>query len=162
MKRKLITVLAGLSLAVCVASAVFWVRSLRFTQSQVGESLSFRRTDPRWWVVSRHGKLTLCRQDGRDWGKEKADVKLLGFQFALLKSPCGSLMNFATPYWFLTGATALPPAGWAAVRYRRRRRERSGLCLRCGYDLRGSAHSGRCPECGAPVAVPAAQPSGYS
>jgi hypothetical protein len=29
----------------------------------------------------------------------------------------------------------------------RRRRARSGLCVRCGYDLRGLPHL-RCPECG--------------
>lgn len=27
------------------------------------------------------------------------------------------------------------------------RRQRLGLCLHCGYDLRGNL-SGRCPECG--------------
>jgi|GEM_PF-3045227 len=30
---------------------------------------------------------------------------------------------------------------------RRRRRRREGLCLRCGYDLKGNV-SGTCPECG--------------
>jgi hypothetical protein len=28
-------------------------------------------------------------------------------------------------------------------------RGKSGLCPNCGYDLRGSPHSARCPECGA-------------
>lgn len=31
--------------------------------------------------------------------------------------------------------------------YRQRRRRKGGLCIRCGYNLRGAA-SGICPECG--------------
>ncbi len=27
-------------------------------------------------------------------------------------------------------------------------KRRPGLCIRCGYDLRSSLNSGRCPECG--------------
>src|SRR5436309_1373752 len=52
-------------------------------------------------------------------------------------------------------ATALPPLLWLVwlgvtgrKAWVRRRRRRLGLCLRCGYDLRGSP-SGACPECGA-------------
>jgi hypothetical protein len=32
--------------------------------------------------------------------------------------------------------------------WRKARRLRQGQCLGCGYDLRGSKHSQRCPECG--------------
>ncbi len=36
---------------------------------------------------------------------------------------------------------------WLGPRYRRRKRKKLGLCVNCGYDLRGSKD--RCPECGA-------------
>jgi hypothetical protein len=41
------------------------------------------------------------------------------------------------------------------VRWRRQRRERQGLCVRCRYNLTGN-QSGVCPECGTPIGSPLA------
>jgi hypothetical protein len=62
------------------------------------------------------------------------------------------------PYWFVcaaTGMAAITPAGMTALR--RRRRRRRGLCLACGYDLRGTP-SGACPECGTSRSPAGARP----
>jgi hypothetical protein len=154
MKRQLLDAAAAASLAAFLASGVFWVRSMRFTESQGGESVSFRKSDPRWWVISCRGKLTLCRQNGREWGKEFGDVAALGFRFGGLRGPAGSLWNLAVPYWFICSASLALPA-WATCHcWGERRRKRPGLCGRCGYDLRCTPD--RCPECGTAPAVPAA------
>lgn len=58
--------------------------------------------------------------------------------------------HLVVPYWALLPAGLAPPALWLARRLgqvRRSRRQRRGLCPRCGYDLRQSPT--RCPECGA-------------
>jgi hypothetical protein len=142
---------ALLSLVAAVVAVVLGVRSYRISQSETGESLTFRRHDPRWWVISHRGTFTLCRQNGKEWGKEFGKVEGLGFKFGGLKGPDGSLWNLAVPYWFVATAGIVPPALWLLAARRRRKRARAGLCRRCGYDLRAAA--GRCPECGEAVDV---------
>ena len=34
------------------------------------------------------------------------------------------------------------------VLWQKRQRKKLGLCLTCGYDLRGTTEADRCPECG--------------
>ena len=73
-----------------------------------------------------------------------------GFLFVRVNGPMWG-WAVAMPLWPLFLLTASYPA-WhyrAWLRPERRRREKLGLCLRCGYDLRASAE--RCPECGEPV-----------
>ena len=58
------------------------------------------------------------------------------------------------PYWLALGAACAIPVPFVWLLHRRRLRRMSGLCPRCGYDLR--ATPSRCPECGAsPAAAPA-------
>lgn len=59
-------------------------------------------------------------------------------------------VNIEAPFWMPATITAFLPAIWTTAlvsRWQQRRHlERSGLCPRCGYDLRASPE--RCPECG--------------
>ena len=50
------------------------------------------------------------------------------------------------PLWVPALVFAVGPAWSLFPPYRRRKRRKLGLCLTCGYDLRGSKD--RCPECG--------------
>ncbi len=62
----------------------------------------------------------------------------------------GRGFSFVLPFWLSTLLFGFLCV-WRAhpfSRRRRRKRKKLGLCIRCGYDLRGS--KGRCPECGTP------------
>jgi hypothetical protein len=66
--------------------------------------------------------------------------------------PAVTSTAFAVPYWAITMATAVWPGVMVWRRVRSRRRATQGLCVTCGYDLRGSP-DGRCPECGVTAAT---------
>lgn len=84
---------------------------------------------------------------------------VMGFSFSYGHSaphpPDGEYFyNFQAviPDWSLVLAAGLLPAWWAVRRLRRCRRPVSAqVCIRCGYDLRGTPE--RCPECGALVPI---------
>jgi hypothetical protein len=66
---------------------------------------------------------------------------------------CANPAHVILPLW-LPGV-ALLSAGTALLWHRRRPRE--GYCSTCGYNLTGNV-SGRCPECGTPMATSGPRP----
>jgi len=55
------------------------------------------------------------------------------------------------PLWSVVLASALLPATWFIIWWRRSRQRKPGQCASCGYDLRATPD--RCPECGTIQAV---------
>ena len=79
----------------------------------------------------------------------------LGFMYAG-DNVSASSRAIAVPAWLPVLALALS-VGWLGRRsYVQRRRNRLGLCPRCGYDLRAS--EGKCPECGEEIPTPVPPP----
>ena len=80
-----------------------------------------------------------------------------GFRFARgagtmhLPEARGKYLLVAAPHWVLAVLLSIPPLLWIRGLVRHWRWRRTGRCLHCGYDLRGS--DGACPECGAGPAV---------
>ena len=86
-------------------------------------------------------------------GSQPARWKALGFMAIRLASAGETGWAVVVPLWALLLPAAAVPL-WhygASPRRRRRPRQRLGLCVVCGYDLRATAD--RCPECGEAVAA---------
>jgi len=82
------------------------------------------------------------------WGPEPNDQNFeyrFGFHTSTYRSWAGPMQAtlISIPIWSLVCLSALP----TALLWYRDRRRMPGLCVKCGYDLRGNA-SGVCPECG--------------
>ena len=88
---------------------------------------------------------------GLPWGSG-SDDSVWGFNFETVDYPNPEI-KIGLPYWLLAGIFAILPWRWFVLHRREKRRAMIGCCAACGYDLRAS--SGRCPECGEPVALSA-------
>jgi hypothetical protein len=156
MCRRVFMVLPALSLVLCMGTCALWVRSFRPTvRAADADALDLTHGEPYYWLVANRGRLTFCRQAGKDWDQPKPVFRLLGIEFAGSWVGKSSLVNLFIPFWMLAGATALPPI-ISLRRWLKRRglrgRERAGRCAVCGYNLTGNT-SGTCPECGAACAT---------
>ena len=180
MKRRLLSLLTILSLLLCVAATVVWVRSYWWSDAIVhggpvetivgSESGTLvlnrgypgevgRASQPGWRLQS---FPTEEREDFGFTNGQQFRYRALGFEIASYRPvprstwvpgvpSAGERYWLAhVPHWFAVSALATPPALWTWRRWRRRRARRRGLCPSCGYDLR--ATPGRCPECGAAAA----------
>ncbi len=79
------------------------------------------------------------------WHVERADRSLILWRPIFLNA-WPSKASLVLPFWLPTLLFGLVVWIVGTPLYRRRKRMKLGLCLKCGYDLRGSKD--RCPECG--------------
>jgi hypothetical protein len=174
MRRRLFTVLAVLSLLLCVAALVFWIRTRRvdyFGTYTTGHEPAGRTTvgagatrkGLMFWVI-RGPSGWAPGFGGSTWegpvgaGYDRFDsfthadkrVAFAGFRY-YVRAGGGTgvggpstVYHLNVPYWLAVAAAAVPPGLWVRAWLKRRRSQ--GLCPTCGYDLRATPE--RCPECG--------------
>ena len=170
MTRRLLNFLSALSLLLCVAVALLWVRSFKSSEliSWVRRDATGSRLAATSCMASRGGVAVSLERWEADQSKRagacgpglhhesdvayELDVNPLGFGAGrtddtnLGPAGVGSADWVVVPLWTLAAALASPPALSCAAALRRRRLNRAGHCPACGYDLRATPD--RCPECG--------------
>ncbi len=170
MKRRLFNILSAMSLLLCVALMVLWVRSYWVCDAVdcriVWGGKTLIRVIPNYgriWVYYDTSEDSPSRLSLQYRTEEALPIPMLSFAnrcgFSYLyagASPNGrSNWRAFVPYWLPTLASAVLPTAWLIDARRRKHRLKHGLCLTCGYDLRASKD--RCPECGTPMAATGAR-----
>ena len=167
MTRRLLNLLTGLSLLLCVAVCVLWVRSYATSQflgwsnpSCFVGALSMRGLvrleygtypgdDQGWSHVAYPSPPNGLWQEALARDRRGGPLKAIGVAAARVDYQAdGSRVRRALylPHWLLAGTTLAAPL-WSLFRTMRSRRRRgTGVCRSCGYDLRATPE--RCPECG--------------
>jgi len=113
-------------------------------------------------VIAWNESWSIVPVDGYWWPPERHAVPFSWwFDGFRATGPGGVAYTFISiPIWVLVVLVATPTL-WL---WRCDRRRRPGLCIKCGYDLRGADHK-VCPECGAerphraPAQYPASEPT---
>jgi hypothetical protein len=155
----------AVSLLLCLASVVLWMRSYC-----VGEQISWCIGSNSWFVTSGHGEVMVVvahgdamSTRGRRWDHiirpPFPALPVTGFnlqpRFLGFLSGKGNVTPeipfdaVSVPWWpstVVTGLLVIFLIRQSLIRRRKNLRKRQGLCARCGYDLRTTPD--RCPECG--------------
>lgn len=169
MRRHLLNIVTGISLLLCPATALLWARSYErgdlWCRGTNERGIEIAIDDGQVRIASvacerRGGMLGLLNTGGR-WshytsyprGSIRPPARTirerLGLGWRGYSPWFAKYRMVAFPLWLACAALGLPPVVWLPRmrRLRRRRqRQRLGLCVACGYDLRGTRE--RCPECG--------------
>ena len=175
MKRRLFTILSALSLLLCVASIVMWLRSywasdelfwvtvqINPRNNQIWSEVEWRwASSEGWWCISdfRHegAVTTLTRSDAQrpatlveqSYFQRHSGADSIPMQFSASRHGGET----PVPYWLTVLGFAIVPAAWTLRRARQLMRAagtqdgETHPCPSCGYDLRATPE--RCPECGA-------------
>jgi hypothetical protein len=162
--RRLVTVASVISLLLCLATTVLWVRShYRWEWAQ------YNWHERKFSAESNVGYVdfTVLAPDDRRSGIRSysydPDVAVGSY---MLRPRYGisyedetsgdtfdgwtTNSHLRVSYWLLAAVFTMTPAAWLIAFFRRRHRSNRGLCPICGYDLTGNT-SGKCPECGQPI-----------
>ncbi len=132
------TALTALLLAVWVGSR-WWAAGLRLKPTVdlgVAAGQVYIGWEEPWSIIPLY----------RDWYPPERYLYPFSWWFDGARSTMGGVTytDVVIPIWALVVLFATPTL-WL---WRCDRRRQPGLCVKCGYDLRGNA-SGVCPECGA-------------
>ena len=158
--KHLSKILSALSLLLCVAVGVLWVRAQRQY-----DSIMYRGSDRFYAFGMRPGGIHFGTQPSRPlrqtpFGWQWKSEPLAGLTFAdtwqhrflglkLERYEAGDelvLSYYLVPYPYPMILFGISPALWLWNRRRFGQVVASGLCPTCGYDLRATPE--RCPECG--------------
>ena len=164
MRRRIVTLVATVSLLLWVTAVALWLRSFG-----ADEQLTFRYRSKAYRLLIQSGATVIdnqpeiVAQTEREEKARRAIAAVPGSMF-LLFLPRGERVvdppsRIPLP-WAKSSYVPLPAAAvlllaapvHAVMTWRtRRKRVTRGLCPSCGYDLTGNT-SGVCPECGSAAA----------
>jgi hypothetical protein len=152
---------AFLSLLLCVAVCGLWARSY-----WSADAVTWAGSSVDWTVRSNRSRLAFSRVLHETVGSAPersplhvsceaaytpSDDAFAGFSHQHITYDVGIFadiekLDVGVPHWFMAILLAIAPAMRLRAAAQHCRRDRTGRCPACGYDLRATPD--RCPECG--------------